>query len=101
MTDLTDAIDRLDDPTAERIVRTVAKHLLARRLAVPLDSDAATAAALGHAAEVPPATPATAGDVARTALLLLAADAAHRPAVEQMVANPPPAEDQTRYADPA
>jgi hypothetical protein len=98
MTDLAERIRRLDDATAERILRVVAGHRLESQLAQRVEADPPTAAALTDAAGLAP-DPATAGEVARTALLLIAEDPADRPAVEHMVAHPPP-ESAEVFADP-
>jgi hypothetical protein len=99
MSDLAERIQRLDPAAAERILRTVAQHSVASGSAQRLEADADFKASLSAAAELT-ATPASAGEVARAALLVLADDPAQRPALEPLVDHPPPETAQT-YVDPA
>jgi hypothetical protein len=99
MNDLTARIQQLDSATAERILRVVAQHRVAEGIADRIELDASLVQALSAEADLPVnVPPATSGDVARIALLILAEDPGHRSAIDQMVAKPPL--DTTESYDP-
>jgi hypothetical protein len=98
MNDLTADIQRLDDPTAERILNSIARQRLRSGVATELEPtpDLAREAAVtvGVTADGPSASP---GDLARHALLLLAAEPEQQPVLRAFLEHPPAAD---QYADP-
>jgi hypothetical protein len=89
MADLAARIRALDADTAARVLSAVARYRVNNKLATEVTPDAALADELAAAA--PPDVGATAGDLARAALLLLADDPEVASAVEGMLDNAPAA----------
>lgn len=89
MADLAARIQSLDAATAERVLRAVARYRVSSGQAAEVAPDAALADELAAAAGATPDAGATAGDLARAALLLLAADPEAGPAVAAMLDHPP------------
>src|SRR4051812_11861785 len=87
MTDLNNRIQALDTPTAEGILNAVASYRVSSGQAVTMSPDTALARELAVA--IPPESGATAGDLARAALLLLAAAPDLHPVLTDMLDNPP------------
>ena len=90
MTDLTDRIQALDADMAERLLKFIAADRLARGQAAALTPDPELAAALAAEAGTAPDASADPGELAKSALLLLADDPAMNPTLEQMLDHPPP-----------
>src|SRR4051812_46956827 len=86
-----DLILALDDPTAERILTTIARHRLQPAPGTVTTLTPRQADVLATEIGANPSTaPATQGNLARATLLMLAADPDRRPEVEALVNNPAP-----------
>ena len=96
MTDLAARIQALEPAEAERILQTVARHRLSRGDAKNIAPDAPIATQLASEIQASPADAATAGELARAALLLLADDPSTQTVIAQMLDHPP----AEAFADP-
>jgi hypothetical protein len=89
MSNLTARIQALDPAKAERILNAIAQYRVSRGLAANLTPDAALVTDLAAAADTTLDSAASAGDLAKASLLLLADDPAMTPVLDAMIANPP------------
>ena len=90
MSDFADRIDALSPAQVVRVLTAITRARVHRGTAVDLAPDAALVEGLAATADTVPDAAASAEDVARASLLLLAADPTMAPALDGLIDNPPP-----------